>query len=120
MPGQFAAGWRPIKALARMMRRHWPNIQTFFAHRITNAGAESMNSKIQKIKILARGFRNRTRFRQAIYFHLWKARSLPGPLHAALMNLPIRFSEDPLYNAPLAPPSRDPITAFARPWESAA
>ena len=33
-------------------------------------GAESMNSKIQKIKILARGFRNRERFRQAIYFHL--------------------------------------------------
>jgi transposase len=70
----------PIKALARMMRRHWPNIQTFFAHRITNAGAESMNSKIQKIKILARGFRNRTRFRQAIYFHLGKLDLYPAPL----------------------------------------
>jgi hypothetical protein len=27
-----------------------------------------MNSKIQKIKVLARGFRNRERFRMAIYF----------------------------------------------------
>jgi transposase len=35
--------------VARMLRGHWPNIRTFFTHRITNAGAESMNSKIQKI-----------------------------------------------------------------------
>ena len=68
----FAAWYRwairsrlePIKPVARMLRRHWPNIVTFFTHGITNAGAESMNSKIQKIKILARGFRNRERFRQ--------------------------------------------------------
>ena len=60
----------PMKRVARMLRRRWPNIVTFFTHGITNAGAESMNSKIQKIKILARGFRNRDRFKQAIYFHL--------------------------------------------------
>ena len=60
----------PIMRLARMLRRHWSNVRTFFTHRVTNAGAESMNSKIQKIKILARGFRNRERFRMAIYFHL--------------------------------------------------
>jgi len=36
----------PIKRLARMLQRHWANIHTFFQHRITNAGAESMNSKI--------------------------------------------------------------------------
>jgi transposase len=60
----------PIKRVARMLRRHWPNIKTYFTARITNAGAESMNSKIQKIKVLARGFRNRHRFKQAIYFHL--------------------------------------------------
>lgn len=60
----------PIKRVARMLRRHWPNIKTYFTARITNAGAESMNSKIQKIKVLARGFRNRDRFKHAIYFHL--------------------------------------------------
>jgi transposase len=29
-----------------------------------------MNAKIQKIKVLARGFRNRKRFKNAINFHL--------------------------------------------------
>ena len=60
----------PVKRVARMLRRHWPNIKTYFTARITNAGAESMNSKIQKLKLLARGFRNRERFKAAIYFHL--------------------------------------------------
>ncbi len=72
----------PIKHLARMLRRHWPNVQTFFTHRITNAGAESMNSKIQKIKILARGFRNRERFKMAIFFHLGGLDLYPIPLAA--------------------------------------
>jgi transposase len=72
----------PIKRLARMLRGHWPNIRTFFTQRITNAGAESMNSKIQKIKVLARGFRNRERFRMAIYFHLGGLDLYPTPLAA--------------------------------------
>lgn len=59
----------PIKRVARMMKSHWKNIETYFKHRITNAGAESINSKIQKVKYMSRGFRNRQRFRNAIYFH---------------------------------------------------
>lgn len=59
----------PIKRVARMIRNHWANIKTYFDHRITNAGAESINSKIQKVKYMSRGFRNRERFRNAIYFH---------------------------------------------------
>jgi len=35
-----------------------------------NGHAESMNSKIQMLKIRARGFRNKERFKTAIYFHL--------------------------------------------------
>lgn len=72
----------PIKRVARMLKRHWPNIKTYFTHRITNAGAESMNSKIQKLKVLARGFRNRERFKQAIYFHLGGLDLAPEPLRA--------------------------------------
>ena len=60
-----------------MLPRHWPNIQTFL--RVSNAGAESMNSRIQKIKDLARGFRNRERFRMAIYFHLGGLDLYPAP-----------------------------------------
>ena len=50
-----------VKAVAQQMR-----IST---HRITNAGAESINAKIQAAKRRACGFRNRDRFRTAIYFH---------------------------------------------------
>ena len=39
-------------------------------HHVTNAKTDGMNSKIQKIKRMACGFRNRERFRHAIYFHL--------------------------------------------------
>ena len=59
----------PIKRVARMIKSHWANIKTYFEHRITNAGSESINSKIQKVKYMSRGFRNRERFRNAIYFH---------------------------------------------------
>jgi transposase len=38
----------------------------------TNAIAESINSRIQKIKARACGYRNTTRFRNAIYFHCGK------------------------------------------------
>jgi transposase len=54
---------------ARMIQRHLPNVMTFFAHRITNAVTEGLNSKIQTIKKMAYGFRNREHFKTAIYFH---------------------------------------------------
>ncbi len=59
----------PMRKVAAMIRRYWANIRTYFTHRITNAGAESMNAKIQSAKRQACGFRNRARFRTAIYFH---------------------------------------------------
>ena len=36
---------------------------------ITNAASEGLNSKIQTIKKMAYGFRNRDHFKTAIYFH---------------------------------------------------
>lgn len=59
----------PIKKAARMLKQRLPNILTYLTHYITNATSESLNSKIQWIKYTARGFRNRARFRNAIYFH---------------------------------------------------
>jgi len=37
---------------------------------VTNALSEGLNSKIQGIKRKGCGYRNRERFRNAIYFHL--------------------------------------------------
>lgn len=59
----------PMRKVAAMIKRHWANIRTYFTHRVTNAGAESLNAKIQSAKRRACGFRNRERFRTAIFFH---------------------------------------------------
>lgn len=60
----------PVKKVAKMIRDHLWGILNAIVHRATNAGAESINAKIQRIKRRACGFRNRERFRNAIYFHL--------------------------------------------------
>jgi transposase len=60
---------KPMIEAARTLSRHYKNISTFFQHRITNAVAEGLNSKIQLIKAGARGFRNFANFRVAILFH---------------------------------------------------
>lgn len=55
--------------VARLLKLRLENIITYLEHRITNAFAESTNSKIQWVKYQARGFRNEARFADAIYFH---------------------------------------------------
>ena len=60
----------PIKKVARMIKKHLDGIVTAVVTGATNARAEGFNTMIQKLKRDARGFRNRDRFRAAIYFHL--------------------------------------------------
>ena len=60
---------QPIIEVARMLQRRFENIITYLRHRITNAGSESINAKIQWVKYTARGFRNKQNFVHAIYFH---------------------------------------------------
>lgn len=60
---------QPMIETARMLKRRFENIITYLRHPITNAGSESINSKIQWVKYTARGFRNKHNFQIAIYFH---------------------------------------------------
>lgn len=60
----------PVKKVARTIKNHLEGIINAIYHGVTNARSESINSRIQWIKYTARGFRNRERFRNAIYFHL--------------------------------------------------
>ena len=60
----------PMKHAARTIRDQLWGIVNAIVLRVTNAGAESQNARIQSIKKQACGFRNRERFRNAIYFHL--------------------------------------------------
>lgn len=60
----------PMKKVARMIKRHWDGVINAVITKVTNAGAEGINSVIQWVKSTARGFRNPKRFKNAIYFHL--------------------------------------------------
>ena len=59
----------PMIEAAKTLKRHIANILTYFKHRITNATSEGINSKIQTIKLMACGYRNREHYKTAIYFH---------------------------------------------------
>jgi transposase len=61
---------QPVIDVARMINRHQQGVLNYFtAARITNAAAEGLNSKIQTIKKMAYGYRNREHFKTAIFFH---------------------------------------------------
>ena len=60
----------PIKKVARMIKRHWDGVIDAVLTKVTNARSEATNAKIQWIKRLGCGYRNRERFRNAISFHL--------------------------------------------------
>jgi transposase len=57
-----------IRKAAETIHRHIDNILTYYQHPVTNAMSEGLNSKIQKIKSMACGFRNIENFKTAIYF----------------------------------------------------
>lgn len=61
---------RPMEKLADMLERHLEGIINAIVLGRSNAKAESINTRIQMLKKLACGYRNRDRFRSAIYFHL--------------------------------------------------
>ncbi len=60
---------RPIIKVARMLKRHLPNLLSYFRHRITNATSEGFNSIIQALKYAARGFRSFQNYRTRILFY---------------------------------------------------
>jgi transposase len=53
-----------------MIKRHLDGVITAVVTDATNARVEGLNTMIQKLKRDAQGFRNRDRYRTAIYFHL--------------------------------------------------
>jgi transposase len=63
---------KPVAETAKTLRRHLAGLLTYLKHRITNAVAEGLNSKIQGIKANARGFRNFGNYRVSILFHCGK------------------------------------------------
>lgn len=60
----------PIKKVARTIQAHLWGILNAIVLKAHNGGAESINGRIKAVKVRSRGFRNKQRFRNAIYFHL--------------------------------------------------
>ena len=60
---------RPIVRVAKMLKRHLPNLLSYFLYRITNATSEGFNSVIQALKYAARGFRSFKNYRTRIRFY---------------------------------------------------
>jgi transposase len=52
----------PMRAVAKSIKERLRNVVIYCTHKITNAVAEGMNSKIMSIKRRAGGFRNRENF----------------------------------------------------------
>jgi len=68
---------KPVIGVAKMLKRHIENILNYVKHKITNAFAEGINSKIQHIKATARGFRNFENYRTSILFYCGKLNLYP-------------------------------------------
>lgn len=66
----FRSRLEPIRRVARTIREHLWGIINAIVLKADDGRSEAMNRKIQHIKSRACGFRNRERFRNAIYFHL--------------------------------------------------
>lgn len=68
----------PVKKAAWTFKNHLYGILNYFAHPITNAMSEGINSKIETLWKSACGYRNKQRFRTAILFHLGGLDMLPS------------------------------------------
>jgi transposase len=59
----------PVVKAARTLKHYLGGVLRSLRHRITNACVEGINSKIETIKRMACGFRNREHYKTAIDFH---------------------------------------------------
>lgn len=69
----------PVKKVGEMIRKYFWGILNAIREKVNNGMLESKNSFIQKIKARACGFRSRSRFRNAILFHLGGLDLFPAP-----------------------------------------
>ena len=60
----------PVKEAARTIRNHLWGILNTTVLKVANVPAEGINSRIKMVKVRSRGFRNKQRFANTIYFHL--------------------------------------------------
>ena len=70
----------PMIKVAQLIERHLSNVLTYFTHRVSNAVAEGLNSKIATVQKRACGYRNPDHFKIAVYFHCGGLNLHPAPV----------------------------------------
>ena len=60
----------PVLDAAKTIKNHLWGILNTVILKVSNGPAENINSRIKTVKVRSRGFRNKQRFANAIYFHL--------------------------------------------------
>ena len=70
---------KPMLAVGKMIRRYLWGILNAIRRKVNNSMLEAKNARIQRIKKIACGFRNRKRFKNAILFHLGGLDLMPSP-----------------------------------------
>jgi transposase len=61
---------KPVADAAKSLKKHLGGLLNYFAHPITNAVSEGLNSRVEAIKNAARGFHSFRTFRTRILFYL--------------------------------------------------
>lgn len=69
----------PMIQVGKTIRRYLWGILNAIKHKVNNSMLEAKNTRIQRIKKIACGYRSRERFKTAILFHLGKLDLMPSP-----------------------------------------
>ncbi len=69
----------PVIRVGKMIRKYFWGILNAIRLKVNNSMLEAKNARIQQIKKIACGFRNRKRFKNAILFHLGGLDLMPRP-----------------------------------------
>lgn len=77
-----------MKNTARTIKKRLYGILDAMRHRVSNRDAEALNSKNRLLRIKARGYPNRERFKLSVMFHYEKN-------EYGVLNLPTTIGEDP-------------------------
>lgn len=76
----------PMRRLAKTVEGHLAGIVRVFRLGVTNAAAESLNARIQAVRVKCRGHRHFQAFRDSILFHLGGLDLYPGDQHSTTVS----------------------------------
>lgn len=75
-----ASGIRPIMTVAEQVEEKLWGILNAMRLKVSNALAEALNGKIRNLRVRAKGYRSKERFKTAILFHFGGLDMAPNPL----------------------------------------